>query len=264
MAFIRQRFFHQRYQIGLLLGFAIVIAHVLLGQLEDAANWLDGVHLLNPAISEWIIFDFRNSFSDIFLFSLPILCSLGSSLALTEDLRSGFVDHLTQFSFKRYLSTNLGVTFFSGFLTGALPILLDYFLSIWFFPNRTPDLITGYGANPTETYALSLFYEQPFLLMLVYLTLIGVTCGIFSLISAFSGIISRNLYIAMSFPLVLVIILTVASDFLPNFIYTPIYFLFGNSPRNLPPLGWLIAVYFIIVIGLILGIWHELKVKITI
>lgn len=264
MTFIRQRFFHQRYQIGLLLGFAIVIAHVLFGQLEEAANWLDGVHLFNPAISEWIIFDFRNSFSDIFLFSLPILCSLGSSLALTEDLKSGFVDHLTQFSFKRYLSINLGVVFCSGLCTGALPILLDYLLSIWFFPNRTLDLITNFGANPNRTYAVSLFYRHPFLLMLVYLALIGVTCGIFSLISAFSGVISRNLYIAMSSPFVLVLILTVASDLLPEFIYSPTYIMFGNSPRNLPPLGWLIAVYFVIVIGLIFGIWHELKVKITI
>lgn len=264
MTFIRQRFFHQRYQIGLLLGFAIVIAHVLLGQLKEAVNWLDGVHLLNPAISEWIIFDFRNSFSDIFLFSLPILCSIGPSLALTEDLRSGFVDHLTQFSFKRYLSTNLGVVFCSGFCTGALPILLDYLLSIWFFPNRIPDLIINYSASPNQIYALNLFYQQPFLLMLVYLTFIGITCGIFSLISAFSGVISRNLYIAMSVPFVLVTLLTVISDLFPDSFYSPTYFLSGNNPGFLPPLGWLIAVYLTVLIGLILGIWHELKVKITI
>lgn len=264
MVFTRQRFFHQRYQIGLLLGLVIIISHVYFGQITEANTWLNGINLFNLAISEWIIFDFRGPFTDIFLFSLPILCSLGASLVITEDLQSGFANHLVQFSLKKYLINNLIVAFSSGVLTGVIPLLLDYIMAIWFFPNKVPNLVVNHGANAINTYGIKLFYKQPFLIILLYLTIVGVTGGIYSLISVLSGIMSRNRYIAMSFPFLLVTILTIGSDFLPNYIFSPTYIMVGNSPRSLPPLTGVITVYFLIIIGTIWIIWHEFKSRVTI
>lgn len=264
MSFIRQRFFHQRYQIGLLLGLFIIIGHVYFEQLSNL-RWLDGIHLNCLAITQWLGFD-NQYFANVFFFSLPILCSLGPSLAITEDLRNGFVNHLTQFSLGRYLTTTLGISFFSGAFTGIIPAGIDYWIARWFFPNKTPNLIINYEHPVTAltTYGSKFYYQNPFLNVLISLSIIGITCEIFSLLSVLSGVISRNRYIAMTFPFILVMVINVLSDKFPDFIYSPTSYMFASSSVNLPPFGGLILTYTLLIIGLSEAISYVFKRKITI
>ncbi|BDR55611.1 hypothetical protein [Xylocopilactobacillus apis] len=265
MKFIRLRFFHQRYQLGLLLGLIIIVIHICLGQIPDT-EYLNGVRINHVAIFEWIGFDLNMVFPNFFYLVLPILCSLGPSLAITEDLKSGFASRMTQFSFRRYLIGNLGISFLWGAFTVIIPLLIDCLTALWLFPNVTPNLIASYGLEivPGLTYGAKLFYQQPFLLVLGYIILGGITGGIYALISVLSGIISRNLYLAASTPLILVTIVTLISNVFPKFIYSPTYIMMPSSQKSIPPLNIVCVIYSLIIVGLIGGIWNEFKHKIVI
>ena len=173
MAFIKQRFFHQRYFIGLLIGFFIILAHVYYVQLSDT-QWLNGIQLGSIAINEWMNAGTDWRFINIFSFILPILCSLGPSLAITEDLQSGFTNHLAQFSLNRYLVTNLSISFIGGILTGVIPSILDYIMALWFFPNKIPNLVINYGeaVDAMTSYGYKLYYQNPIFIVLISLSII--------------------------------------------------------------------------------------------
>ncbi len=264
MAFIKQRFFHQRYFIGLLIGFFVILAHVYYVQLSDT-QWLNGIQLGSIAINEWMNAGIDWMFINIFSFILPILCSLGPSLAITEDLQSGFTNHLAQFSLNRYLVTNLSISFMGGMLTGVIPSILDYIMALWFFPNKIPNLLINYGEamDAMTSYGYKLYYQNPIFIVLISLSIIGVTGGIYSLLSILSGLIFKNRYFAMSSPFILTTILTLIADNFPDHFYSPVYIVFGRSVHDLPPINGLILTYTLLIIGLIGIIYYEFKAKIS-
>lgn len=261
MKFWWQRLRQSYYLTGLAIGVALVLLHVLLVMVPDTA-FLNGVRVDHISLSEWIGFNGSQQFALAFFLILPLTASLGVGLILLEDLTSGFSLRVLGNTRIHYLPRLLTLTFLDGFMTGALPLAIDAFFAVLYFPNLAADLVLNRSLiNPKVTFFSALAFHRPLQLMIVYILIVGCGAGLFALMGCLFGAVFQNVYLALAGPLIVTLILTVAAEVFPKVIVSPDAVIAPMSPNFLPEFRVVVIGFIVSLIAMIRGITSIAKAK---
>ena len=186
--------------------------------------------------TQWIGFDTASTYSSVLYFSFPLLCAIGPSLGVVEDVRSEFSLRMLQARKAHFAMNSLVISFLGGALTATIPLIVDYMFALLLFPNRVPNLLVNYNDTvlPAFTFLGGRYYTRPADIILLYIIVAGLWGGVYGLTSLLSGVLSKNLYVSMSAPFSLTVIITVVTNIIPNYVISPIYSMMPVSPE---PLG---------------------------
>ncbi|SCM98522.1 Uncharacterized protein BWINRASL_04938 [Bacillus mycoides] len=165
--------------------------------------------------------------SFLFFFILPVIASLPSSSIFQEDKRNGsFLFVIMRSNYKMYFLKLFSKTFLIGGVVVIIPLILNIFLSFMFLPNITPDEIlnSNIGMYERATFFISIYFEHPFIHMILYTFIAFFYGGAFALFSLSISFYAKHTFITLLSAFLLQLFLMIINLFYPTPL-APIYFL---------------------------------------
>lgn len=104
-------------------------------------------------------------FTTIFYFILPLAATLPFSFSLSDESKSGYLRQMTlKKGQMRYYFAKYIVTFTSGFLLAAIPLLINVIITACYIPAYKPDPLEQlYSGQYYGQYLANIFYSPAFL-----------------------------------------------------------------------------------------------------
>ncbi|MDM5196088.1 hypothetical protein QUG02_24410 [Bacillus hominis] len=165
--------------------------------------------------------------SFLFFFILPVIASLPSSSIFQEDKKNGsFLFVIMRSNYKMYFLKLFSKTFLIGGVVVIIPLILNIFLSFMFLPNITPDEIlnSNIGMYERATFFISIYFEYPFIHMILYTFIAFFYGGAFALFSLSISFYAKHTFITLLSAFLLQLFLMIINLFYPTPL-APIYFL---------------------------------------
>lgn len=231
-----------KYFAGLWIGLVFILIH-LFTSYSDLNGQVTGNQYFFTPFTEWIGFN-TNAWTILYYAALPLLCALTFNLMSSDDLKSGFLWHvITKTGLQRYLSKQYCVTVIGGFITAALPLLLDFLGLAVFLPIIKPDVILNSNlfVSPSTTYFSQLFYQHPFQLMLIYCLLAGLLGSCYAVLALTVAIWTNKQFPAIATGFILTLCCNVLAASFPKMFFSPILIVIGVSPIIIPSFYWLVG-----------------------
>lgn len=135
-------------------------------------------------------------FTIIFYFILPLAATLPFSFSLSDESKSGYLRQMTlKKGQMRYYFAKYIVTFTSGFLLAAIPLLINVIITACYIPAYKPDPLEQlYSGQYYGQYLANIFYSEPFAFMIIFILIPGLFCGLWADLSmCLSFFIDRNM-----------------------------------------------------------------------
>lgn len=110
-------------------------------------------------------------FTTIFYFILPLAATLPFSFSLSDESKSGYLRQMTlKKGQMRYYFAKYIVTFTSGFLLAAIPLLINVIITACYIPAYKPDPLEQlYSGQYYGQYLANIFYSEPFAFMIIFM-----------------------------------------------------------------------------------------------
>lgn len=81
----------------------------------------------------------------------------------------------------RYYFAKYIVTFTSGFLLAAIPLLINVIITACYIPAYKPDPLEQlYSGQYYGQYLANIFYSEPFAFMIIFILIPGLFCGLWA------------------------------------------------------------------------------------
>lgn len=121
-------------------------------------------------------------FTTIFYFILPLAATLPFSFSLSDESKSGYLRQMTlKKGQMRYYFAKYIVTFTSGFLLAAIPLLTNVIITACYIPAYKPDPLEQlYSGQYYGQYLANIFYSEPFAFMIIFILIPGLFCGLWA------------------------------------------------------------------------------------
>ncbi len=184
--------------------------------------------------------------SAIYFFVFPLLIGMPYGWSYCEEKNSGYQKNLVVISGKRaYFFSKYCAVFFSGGLAMVLPLLLNFILTILFFPSIVPVVIYDiyYGVFGSSLMA-NLYYTKPFLYVGGYLLIDFVYCGLIACLSLTASSFIRQKWAVAIAPFLFCLVVHLSTRFVYTSSgtlykqYSPLYFL--RPVESGYPASWII------------------------
>lgn len=204
----------------------------------------------------WIVNDFIQPTTDLFFVLLPLLAVLPYSWSYASEAKSGYFQHvLTRTSRYKYFSSKGIAAFLSGALVVSIPIILNFVLCAYMVPSYLPDVseIIYFGVF-TESLWSDIFYNQPFMYVLLYTGLIFLFSGLWATATSFLALFFKNRIGLMVVPYLFLFFLKYLNENTLNEIIqtsiSPLNYL--RAVNSFFPDGYLILAELLILLGFII------------
>jgi len=146
----------------------------------------------------------------MYALTFPLLASLAYSDAYAEDFNTGLVKHiLTKVEKKKYLITRYVINFFVGAIVAVLPLVINFLGEMAAFPLIENNYYYGMPLATPSSFMADLFYESPFIYVLLRTIIIFLFGGMLSSLGLAFSTMVKNRYIVLIFPFILVLVIDV-------------------------------------------------------
>ncbi|MDD6071573.1 MAG: hypothetical protein PUC12_12305 [Clostridiales bacterium] len=211
---------------ALIVGISIVLWH------QWQYVWNPSVSLYNCYCPESVYYNWIGAScfpiqSYLFYMILPILASLPAGLSYFMDLHTGYYRQLYLRNRKKeYLTAKYISAFLSGGFAVVIPLIISIYMTAMRFPALRPEEIMDYGPNRTSV-GFFLFYEHPWLYILLFLAIDFVFAGGFATISLLSSFFTEQKFAILIMPFAFCYLLFSldnifgSNDFAPNYFLNP-------------------------------------------
>ncbi|MBO5195715.1 MAG: hypothetical protein J6C03_01305 [Clostridia bacterium] len=229
---IRRIIDSKRFWLVLLIGCAITVSQYI-------SNVLPCIQYMNiyekkdfsmlmpfEWYSKWIGGEYYTLQSFLYFIVLPLLCVIPWGDSLYTDIKTGYTKNLFIRGKKgHYYAAKYISSFFSGGVIAVVPLLVNIMLSCATLPSLVPE--TAAGTNPIFSTSMwaDLYYSFPDIYVILYMLIIFVYGGLFTLTSVTLGAFVENRFIVILMPFIVYLFsYTVLGSF--GFAeYVPYYFL---------------------------------------
>ncbi len=204
----------------------------------------------------WLGNDGFSLYNALFYFVFPIISVIPYGMSLYNDMNSGYISSvLAKCSRKDYLVSKYVVTFISGGIVVAAPLILSIMTAACYLPAVGIDLLAMKGGSNTALWH-GLFYEHPVLYAVCFTVLNFIYGGIFALICVTVSKWFANRFMAAIFPFILNNYTTkgLGNVFDEMLRYTPGYFI--NSSLNVNITMASVMIITVVVLGLTTFIYY--------
>ncbi|MDD3185309.1 MAG: hypothetical protein PHT76_08435 [Anaerostipes sp.] len=169
--------------IALFTGMLISVCHIW----KDVLPYVDKSYHHSP-YTKWIESFSPSVFTSLLFMLMPILASMAISHIYREDSNRNYFSIVTSKGSKRSYFLCLYIyNFFIGGLVFILPILFNIYLCFLILPDRKIQFLLEETNNVTlygnQTLFPVLYYEHPFLHMMIYVVIGFLVAGIFASIA---------------------------------------------------------------------------------
>lgn len=178
-------------------------------------------------------------FTTIFYFILPLAATLPFSFSLSDESKSGYLRQMTlKKGQMRYYFAKYIVTFTSGFLLAAIPLLINVIITACYIPAYKPDPLEQlYSGQYYGQYLANIFYSEPFAFMIIFILIPGLFCGLWADLSMCLSFFIKNKFFVVIIPYLFLFFEKAFFDSLfSNRIaldLSPFYFMRGESSGNI-------------------------------
>lgn len=187
----------------------------------------------NPMITivslyhRWMGADVISFTSSGFFFLFPIIVVLPYGWSMVGEMKSGYTKNvLSRIGRKDYFLAKYAACFISGSLIIIIPLLSNFLGLALFLPAIKMEKIYPYGSVGESCMWSGLYYEHPFLYMIIYILLDGIYGGLIASITSAIAFFIRNRIAVMLIPFFLMLLMDyIDGAFLVNGEYSPIKFL---------------------------------------
>lgn len=173
--------------------------------IADVVAWfllyLQGIDVDTSIFYKWLGVNRGMNAGVYFFIALPLLTAFAYSWSVSYDRNSGYISQIiTRTSRKKYFTAKFLVTFISGGIIFAGALILDYVLLAIFSPAYTP--IPGDLASSMDPFHFcsEIFYQNPYLFMLIWFGISFLWGGAMSCISMAAGMLIKKYVISSIVP----------------------------------------------------------------
>ncbi|MFR5764632.1 MAG: hypothetical protein ACLUFB_09550 [Ruminococcus sp.] len=173
--------------------------------IADVVAWfllyLQGIDVDTSIFYKWLGVNRGMNAGVYFFIALPLLTAFAYSWSVSYDRNSGYISQIiTRTSRKKYFTAKFLVTFISGGIIFAGALILDYVLLAIFSPAYTP--IPGDLASSMDPFHFcsEIFYQNPYLFMLIWFGIAFLWGGAMSCISMAAGMLIKKYVISSIVP----------------------------------------------------------------
>lgn len=166
--------------------------------IADVVAWfllyLQGIDVDTSIFYKWLGVNRGMNAGVYFFIALPLLTAFAYSWSVSYDRNSGYISQIiTRTSRKKYFTAKFLVTFISGGIIFAGALILDYVLLAIFSPAYTP--IPGDLASSMDPFHFcsEIFYQNPYLFMLIWFGIAFLWGGAMSCISMAAGMLIKKI-----------------------------------------------------------------------
>ncbi|MEH6891375.1 hypothetical protein V7024_17075 [Bacillus sp. JJ864] len=189
---VKRSYFYYALFIGLILSFTHLIINVI--PLMKFNN------IIFTPYTSWMSASFTSVIPILFFLILPLISSLPVSTLFKDDKESGLLNIiLIKTTKKKYFSGLFVVTFLIGSIVIAISLLVNALGSFLFLPNLLPDEIVNrnIGMNSGATILVDLYYNHPFIHMMLNILICSIFGGIFAVFSLSISFWIKNKFIVL-------------------------------------------------------------------
>lgn len=250
--FMVQRINRRNVVFALLIGIVFSIWQILQSFLGEP-NLLKNKLFFDSPYTKWLSVDPFNFTPIIFFMVLPLISSLPAASLIREDLNNGFIYQvLLKNKNSKVLISYLTMSFITGIIVVAIPLIINLIAYLEFLPNIRPDNLVNINilAINKNTLFVTWFYEHPLFHAILFIIITSIWSGLFASFATVNNFLFENKFIALLSGLFLQIILFVTNTVvqLPNQVsFVPADFLKEVSNANVD-LNVLITMSLIIII----------------
>lgn len=135
-------------------------------------------------------------------FILPLAATLPFSFSLSDESKSGYLRQMTlKKGQMRYYFAKYIVTFTSGFLLAAIPLLINVIITACYIPAYKPDPLEQlYSGQYYGQYLANIFYSEPFAFMIIFILIPGLFCGLWADLSMCLSFFIKNKFFVVIIP----------------------------------------------------------------
>jgi hypothetical protein len=163
----------------------------------------------------------------LFFLVLPLLAALPFGASYLQDTRSGFARGiLTRTSRKNYYVAKWLATFVSGGCAAAVPLLLNFLLTLTVYPSMGPYPETFHATYAGSDGLLSsLFYGLPFAYVALCVLLAFAFAGVFATLCFMVAWHTDYAFVVLALPFLVTLLVTMVLDLFGWAFVSPIEFL---------------------------------------
>jgi hypothetical protein len=152
-----------------------------------------------------------NVYLSAFLFIFPLLAASAHAVTYYLDLKSGYIKNVvTKAGRKDYLIAKYLVSFISGGLVTAVPMIINFMVTAAMLPAIKPFLGSSYMYS--GIFLVWLAYNHPFIHFLAFMVIYFVYGGTFACIALAAARLIRNVFLLSLFPFVVAYALNIISS----------------------------------------------------
>lgn len=161
------------------------------------------------------------------------------AISLSDESKSGYLRQMTlKKGQMRYYFAKYIVTFTSGFLLAAIPLLINVIITACYIPAYKPDPLEQlYSGQYYGQYLANIFYSEPFAFMIIFILIPGLFCGLWADLSMCLSFFIKNKFFVVIIPYLFLFFEKAFFDSLfSNRIaldLSPFYFMRGESSGNI-------------------------------
>ncbi len=185
--------------------FLVSIIFTALIIIADVSSWYvlytQGIDVDMSVLYKWLGVDCGINFGIYFFIALPLLTSFAYSYSVSYDRSSSYITQIiSRTSRKKYFSAKFLVVFISGGLIFAGALILDYMLLSTFSPAYMPIPAGLSSYMDPYRFCSKIFYNNPYLFMLIWCGVAFLWGGAMSSISMAAGMFIKKYVITSMFP----------------------------------------------------------------
>ncbi len=207
--------------------------------------------------NRWIGGSYGQVELDIFFLLIPILAILAYAWSYHEEKKSGYIRNVvcrtgrTAYFFSKYISA-----FLAGFTAILIPMVCNLMLISAFIPAVAPDVYYDiYNGIMTDNMGFQMFYEMPFLFLILRLTLDCTVGGLSAACVVALTFFIRNKFALMLAPFLALLVIQYASAlwyyYVSEISISPLEFIKAGSRSSS---AWIAGGYVIVIFLLSFGI----------
>lgn len=217
---VRQKTMYLAIAVGALISTGYIIQDVLPFTARS---------LHHSPYTKWIESMNVSSFATLLFMLMPILASMAFAHIYRQDKNNNYLSMILVKGKKKQYFTGLYLfNFILGGITFAIPLLWNIYLCFMLLPNEKTnfllDVTQAVNYNSNDTLFPQLYYDHPFLHMLLYVMVGFLVAGIFATVALAASMYLKQIFFVWLIP------------FVYNYIYTTVLALFvdNGAPQYMP------------------------------
>lgn len=175
----------------------------------------------------WLGADVTSFETAVFFFLMPLLVALPYGWSLVDEMRSSYTKNLLiKVKRSEYFISKYIAQFITGAVVVMIPLCFSIVLTSMFLPAIPMESIYPYGTMGQKCMWSDIYYEHPYLYMIMYVFLDGIFAGLISSMCTAIAMYSKSKVTVVIAPFIFMLIIDyIDKTFLLNGEYSPIKFL---------------------------------------